>query len=201
MASIDYPVEHLVIVDNSGTQSWTPPRVELARHQWVIQVPKGLGLAGAWNLIIKSTPYTDAGDTPYWLLVNDDAWFQPGALELIHTHVDRSALNFPEIHPRWSGIAIGDGVVERVGLYSEDLYPIYFDDNDYERRIRAAGIPVRDIPGKINHENSSTLKSGFEVPNHRSFKANSQRFAHKLATNDYSEGHWSLRIRRENRWD
>ena len=74
LASIDYPVEHLVIVDNSGTQSWNPVVPQFVKNVWLIRVPYGLGLVGAWNLIIKSTPYA-----PYWLLINDDAWFEPGA--------------------------------------------------------------------------------------------------------------------------
>lgn len=69
LASIDYPVEHLVIVDNSGTQSWTPSQPDKVKNLWLIRVPNGLGLVGAWNLIVKSTPHA-----PYWVLVNDDAW-------------------------------------------------------------------------------------------------------------------------------
>ena len=76
--SIDYPVENLVIVDNSGLKTWEPKKPEQVKNLWFIQVPFGLGLVGAWNLIIKSTPYA-----PYWVLVNDDAWFESGALEII----------------------------------------------------------------------------------------------------------------------
>lgn len=201
MASIDYPVEHLVIVDNSGTQQWEPPRVEMAKHQWNIRVPKGLGLSGAWNLIIKTTPYTDQGDTPYWVLINDDAWFEPGALETIAKEADRNSMNFPDIEPKWSCAIPGDKVVSEAGLYDERLYPLYFDDNDWERRILHARIPIKRIKAKVNHENSSTLNSGYQEQNNKSFKANAALFNQKLVTNDYSEGNWSLKIRRQNKWD
>jgi hypothetical protein len=69
LASIDYPVEHLVVVNNSGSRTWQPKKPELVKHLWHIEVPFGLGLVGAWNLIVKATPYA-----PYWVLVNDDAW-------------------------------------------------------------------------------------------------------------------------------
>jgi len=201
MLSIDYPVEHLVVVDNSGTQNWIPPRVAMAKHQWNIQVPKGLGLVGAWNLIVKSTPYTDQGDTPYWVLVNDDAWFEPGALARIAEQADRNALSFPDIVPDWSCIVLGDKVVERAGLYDERFYPLYFDDNDYERRIDKKGIQIKRIDAKVHHENSSTLKSGFQNQNSVTFRANQGLFEQKVAENDYSEGNWSLKVRRSNRWD
>ena len=95
LASIDYPVEHLVIIDNSGLGSvgYTPKKPDSVKHLWTLRMPFGLGLVGAWNLIIKATPYA-----PYWLLVNDDAYFEAGALEKIASKVDTQALNFLKIN-------------------------------------------------------------------------------------------------------
>jgi GT2 family glycosyltransferase len=196
LASIDYPVEHLVIVDNSGTQSWQPNKPEQVKNLWLIRVPFGLGLVGAWNLIIKSTPYA-----PYWVLVNDDAWFEKGALEIIAQEADSETLSFPDIVPDWASIVLGSKIVEEVGLYDERFYPLYFDDNDYERRIRHKGLEIKRIEAKIHHENSSTLKSGFESQNSVSFSANQRLFDQKVLENDYSEGNWSLKIRKSNKWD
>lgn len=195
LASIDYPVEHLVIVDNSGTQSWKPSKPELVKNLWVIQVPFGLGLTGAWNLIVKSTPYA-----PYWVLVNDDAWFEAGSLEKIASEVDTQALNFLDIVPAWSAVVFGESMVNKVGLYDERFYPLYFDDNDLERRVDQAGVPKRTIQAKVHHENSSTLKSGFEQANNNSFRHNQNLFDWKVKNDDYSAD-WNLAIRRANRWD
>ena len=196
LASIDYPVEHLVIVDNSGLATWEPKRPDFVKNLWLIRVPFGLGLVGAWNLIIKSTPYA-----PYWVLVNDDAWFEPGSLKAITEDVDTQALNFLDIVPAWSAVVFGEGMVEKVGLYDERFYPLYFDDNDLERRVDNAGVPKKTIQAKVHHENSSTLKSGFAQANGRSYSANSRLYDQKQFDNDYSQGEWSLKIRRANRWD
>ena len=196
LASIDYPVEHLVIVDNSGTQSWNPVKPEWVEKMWVIRVPFGLGLVGAWNLIIKSTPYA-----PYWVLVNDDAWFEVGTLKAITEDVDTQALNFLDIVPPWSAVVFGEGMVEKVGLYDERFYPLYFDDNDLERRVDQAGVPKRTIQAKVHHENSSTLNSGFQQVNGKSYAANMRLFDDKQADQDFTSGEWSLKIRRANRWD
>ena len=196
LASIDYPVEHLVIVDNSGLATWEPKRPDFVKNLWLIRVPFGLGLVGAWNLIIKSTPYA-----PYWVLVNDDAWFEPGSLKAITEDVDTQALNFLDIVPQWSAVVFGEGMVEKVGLYDERFYPLYFDDNDLERRVDNAGVPKKTIQAKVHHENSSTLKSGFAQANGRSYSANSRLYDQKQFDNDYSQGEWSLKIRRANRWD
>lgn len=196
LASIDYPVEHLVIIDNSGTQSWNPKKPDWVEKMWLIRVPYGLGLVGAWNLVIKSTPYA-----PYWVLVNDDAWFEPGSLKAITEDVDTQALNFLDIVPQWSAVVFGEGMIDKVGLYDERFYPLYFDDNDLEARVDYCGVPKKTIQAKVHHENSSTLKSGFQEQNNKSFRNNQLLYEAKNQQGDVTDGHWSLTIRRANRWD
>lgn len=196
LESIDYPVEHLVIVNNSGTKSWRPKKPDLVENLWHIEVPYNLGFVGAMNLIVKSTPHA-----PYWLLVNDDAWFESGSLEKIANAADPTTLNFLDIVPNWSAIVLGEKLVEEVGLFDERLYPTYFDDDDYQRRIQNAGFVIKRIEAKVHHENSSTLKSGYEQKNAVSFGRNQKLFSSKVLNNDYSQGEWSLKVRRENRWE
>lgn len=196
LESIDYPVEHLVIVDNSGLAEWNPVKPAWVVNMWVIRVPFGLGLVGAWNLIVKSTPYA-----PYWVLVNDDAWFMPGEMAKIPGSVDTDALNFLDITPLWSGVVFGEGMVDKVGLYDENFYPLYFDDNDLERRVDLAGITKVNLPVKMGHNNSSTLASGFQEANSRSYTANNKLFAQRAAEGRLEAFPWTLKTRRANRWD
>lgn len=195
LASIDYPVEHLVIVDNSGTQTWEPKQPEQVKNLWLLRVPFGLGLVGAWNLIIKSTPYA-----PYWVLVNDDAWFEAGALEIIARDADPEALNFVDIIPAWSCVVFGEGAIAKAGLYDERFYPLYFDDNDLARRMENAGVKANVIRAGVNHQNSSSLE-GKRKENDRTYEANRKLMDKKIIENDFSPGFWDLTIRRANRWD
>ena len=194
--SIDYDVEHLVIVDNSGKQQFEPYVNAHIKNLWVIQVPYGLGYGGGLNLIVKSTPFA-----PYWVLVNDDSVFNPGALETIAKQVDTTTINFLSIMPKWSGFVLGEKVVETIGLFDERFHPIYFEDNDYERRIMNAGFQANFIHAALHHDNSSTLRSGFHSQNDVTFSRNHLLFETKKNTNDFSEGAWSLRIRRDNSWE
>lgn len=196
LRSIDYPVEHLVIVNNSGSKSWQPVKPDLVENLWHIEVPFGLGLVGAWNLIIKSTPYA-----PYWVLVNDDAWFEPGQMKNIPEQVDTQALNFLDIVPQWSGVVFGEGMVDKVGLYEENFYPLYFDDNDLERRVDLAGIDKKSIHCKMGHNNSSTLHSGFQQVNTRSYSNNEKLWAVRASQGLTRAFAWELSTRRANRWD
>jgi GT2 family glycosyltransferase len=195
LASIDYPVEHLVIVDNSGLQAWEPKKPEQVKNLWLLRIPYGLGLVGAWNLVIKSTPYA-----PYWLLVNDDAWFEPGALKIIAEQVDTEAINFVDIIPLWSCVVFGEGAIAKAGLYDERFYPLYFDDNDLARRMENAGVKARQIKAGVNHQNSSSLTNKAEE-NNRTYQANQRLMDKKVIENDFSPGYWDLTIRRANRWD
>lgn len=196
LASIDYPVKDLVIVDNSGKQQYKPVKPDLVERLWLIQVPYGLGYGGGLNLIVKSTPFA-----PYWVLVNDDSVFRPGALETISKQVDTTTINFLSIMPKWSGFVLGEKVVQDVGLFDERFHPIYFEDNDYERRIMNAGFKANFIHAALHHDNSSTLASGFHSKNDTTFGRNHLLYLQKQDVGDFSEGAWSLQIRRDNSWE
>jgi GT2 family glycosyltransferase len=196
LASIDFPVENLVIIDNSGKREYSPKKPDLVENLWFIQVPHGLGYGGGLNLIVKSTPFS-----PYWVLVNDDTVFAEGALKKISEQADPEAINFLSIMPKWSGFVLGQGAVLKAGLFDERFHPIYFEDNDYERRLSHAGVKANFIHAALHHDNSSTLNSGFHSQNDLTFHRNSRLFQEKVLGNDFSEGAWSLQIRRANAWD
>jgi len=196
LASIDYPVEHLVIIDNSGKREYNPVKPDLVKNLWFIQLPHGLGYSGGLNLIVKTTPFA-----PYWLLVNDDTVFQAGALKKISEQTDTDAINFLSIMPKWSGFVLGEGAVLKAGLFDERFHPIYFEDNDYERRLIAAGVKAKFINAELAHDNSSTLNSGFHSQNDKTYHANQRLYQSKVDANDLTAGEWDLQIRRVNAWE
>ncbi|NBU23960.1 MAG: hypothetical protein EBS38_08700 [Actinobacteria bacterium] len=194
--SIDYPVEHLVIVDNSGTKVFEPKLTKHVRNLWLLRVPHGLGANGAWNLIIKSTPHAK-----YWVIPNDDSWFEPGALEAIANNVDTTAFNFVRVEPKWSCVIPTEGSVMKAGLWDEVFHPVYYDDDDYEWRMRELGVKFNTIDAVVHHDNSSTLRSGFSERNSITFDRNHSVFQDKVRAQELGVRGWSLKVRRENRWD
>lgn len=194
--SIDYPVENLIIVDNSGSKTFEPKVNEFVKNLWLLQMPTGLGANGAWNIIIKSTPHA-----PYWVIPNDDSWFAPGALEAIAQNVDTRAFNFVNVNPKWSCVIPTEGSVEKAGLWDEAFHPIYYDDDDYEWRMKELGISFHTIDATVHHDNSSTLKSGYQEINSKTFRTNRSLFTNKMAAHDTGIRGWSLAVRRKNSWD
>jgi len=196
LASIDYPVQDLIVVDNKP-DGWEPTKPELVERLHHIRLPQNLGVAGSWNLIIKSSPFA-----PSWVIVNDDVVFEPGALAVMAESLRSDAVQFFAVNPRWAAFAIGEDVISKVGLFSELFHPAYFEDNDMERRVSAHDMDLETVTGAIvHHDNSSTLRSGFDIQNHKTFKTNSATHEARTAGDVLTGGEWDLFLRRELSWD
>jgi len=195
LSSIDYPVQDLIVVDNKP-DGWSPTKPELVKRLHHIRLPQNLGVAGSWNLIVKCSPFA-----PSWIIVNDDVVFQPGARETMADSLRSDALQFFAVQPKWAAFAIGEDVVKKVGLFSELFHPAYFEDNDFERRALAQGVDIEMVNALVDHDNSSTLKSGFDIQNHKSFKVNSETHRAREANQVMTGGEWDLILRRELSWD
>jgi len=63
------------------------------------------------------------------------------------------------------------------------------------------GVEFNHIPAKVHHDNSSTLKSGYNDKNTMTFSRNRSMFTNKVAGNNTKEIGWQLKVRRSNAWD
>jgi len=191
--SVDVPVDHLLVIDNgTGADLGFSDRFA---NVTVLAMPANLGVAGSWNLGIKSFPYAER-----WFIASNDVVFEPGALEML-AQARRDEITLTGDAPHWQAFALGDEAVNDIGLFDESLFPAYFEDNDYMRRADFVGVKIRRLDLKLRHDNSSTIKAGYEQKNARTYIRNEKHYQSKIANNDYSAGSWSLEIRRENGWE
>ncbi len=191
--SVDVPVDHLLVIDNgTGADLGFSDRFA---NVTVLAMPANLGVAGSWNLGIKSFPYAER-----WFIASNDVVFEPGALEML-SQARRDEITLTGEAPHWQAFALGDEAVNDIGLFDESLFPAYFEDNDYMRRADFVGVNIRRLDLKLRHDNSSTIKAGYEQKNARTYIRNEKHYESKIANNDYSAGSWSLEIRRENGWE
>jgi GT2 family glycosyltransferase len=193
--SVDVPVDHLLIIDNGlGTDT-----LELSNKFAKVthlRMPANLGVAGSWNLGIKSFPYAHR-----WFIVSNDVVFRSGALEKLST-ARRDEITLTADAPNWQAFALGDEAVTDLGLFDEcGFYPAYFEDNDYMRRAQFAGVNIRKLDLDLTHDNSSTIKAGYQSKNDKTFFANHRLYQAKVDSVDYTAGTYSLQIRRENGWE
>ena len=52
-----------------------------------------------------------------------------------------------------------NAVIEQAGMFDENFYPVYFDDNDYRYRTRLLGCPLVHLPVKYTHHTSASINS------------------------------------------
>jgi GT2 family glycosyltransferase len=196
--SVDVPVQHLLVIDNGASVMAEPLELKLsdkfakATH---LRMPANLGVSGSWNLGIKSFPYAQR-----WFIVSNDVVFTSGALEKLAT-ARRNEVTLTGDAPHWQAFALGDEAVNDIGLFDESLFPAYFEDNDYMRRAEFVGVNIRKIDIDLYHDNSSTIKAGYQSKNDKTFFANQRHYQSKIDANDYSPGTYSLEIRRANGWE
>lgn len=197
LASVDAKVDHLIVIDNGGcVDDLECYDNEQIQRVSVIHMPANLGVAGSWNLGIKAAPFAS-----WWLVCNFDITWPAGSLARFVSEARVGALVLSGGAPPWCAFAIGEEVVERVGLFDESLHPAYFEDDDMVRRCYEAGLPIVRSGIPVQHENSSTLAAGYQARNSVTFGANAAYYGGKVARDDFSEGRWSLSRRRDLSWD
>jgi len=184
------------VINNSGVRQdfrYSNPLVSI----WWVDMPSNLGVASSWNLGIKMLPFESR-----WFISSADCYFQPGDLTLLET-AKTDALTLCDKFPYYQTFAVGEDIVKTVGLFDEGLHPIYFEDNDYERRIDYAGMRVDRLPLQLGHDNSSTINSDSKLSerNQVTFANNQKYFESKVDAGRFDEGRWDLQIRRVNSWD
>ena len=191
--TIDYPIKKLIIIDNGDALRYQGPwPVEHVQSTKVIKMPANLGVAGSWNLGIKATPFA-----PWWLITNFDVEWPAGSLRMFAEQAGEGVLLAQSPQP-YCAFAIGEDVVQRVGLFDEGFHPAYFEDNDYELRCAVEGVKVKRSTIPVVHHNSSTIGYFGEI-NNRTYASNAEYMNGKRS--HPGRGGWSLERRRINSWD
>lgn len=151
LQSIDYPVDKLVIVDNSDSADFNNSvhvlLDEVQRNNpnilsWRHNIHPNVGCAGSWNEIIIQFP------APYWMMVGNDIQFAPGDLEnmarAVDANSDASFLFANHGHSFFIWTALG---VNTIGLADQNIYPAYTEDVEMSYRVKLTGARCVDVQG------------------------------------------------------
>lgn len=121
------------------------------------------GLAKSWNegLIAAQALGADA-----LLIANDDIRATRQDVEQLAAAVDDyymvSAIGRNEPSGQYADMrfalaAIGSAALNTIGYFDENLFPIYFEDTDWQRRAELAGLKRHLLPDSgITHQGSAT---------------------------------------------
>jgi hypothetical protein len=142
------------IVDNGG--GFEPTRHRPYGPIRVIEPGRNLGVAGSWNLIHNLYAPADV------VYCNDDIELGRGVLGAMLASSSPFASPMADIRSFWSCFLQREPVWDAVGEYDDGFWPAYFEDNDYLRRMRLAGLePARVEGAGIIHRGSATGGAAF----------------------------------------
>lgn len=159
--SIDYPVDELFIVNNSGKDEITDELNDIAKTKYdliknirVCHLPSNIGCSGAWNLIIKCYSLS-----PYWIISNHDISFTPGLLNEMVNHASRKEVGVVKPGSQWELFLLKESVVQECGLFDENFYPAYLEDCDYYVRLLNKNILIQETEIRSIHGDGGDYSS------------------------------------------
>lgn len=176
LASVDVPIGRLVVVD------MTPKGLFNEWGAEIIRPLQSVGLAGAINLGITQTPAA-----PWWLFVTDivfgsgDCEWIADAMEADQSPCFVTGDRLDDRLLRNAYGAMNVACIDAVGLLDEWAFmPLYFDDDDWERRCRLGGVEWVEYNGHIAHERSTTIATPeVNAQNVVTFAENRRRYIEK----------------------
>jgi len=181
--SIDFPVAHLLIIDNgnvfSDADTSNLPRAEGLIHH--AQMHQNLGCAGSWNYAMHRA--FEELNLESVLIVGNDVTWVPGDLARIW----QTYLDFPEADFIFGNHSFGNFMVKRSGFekvrwFWEEMYPAYWEDGDYWTRIMRSGAKAIHAAGlRATHDGSATIKSDTAIArlSNGRFQHNARLYAEK----------------------
>lgn len=147
------------------------------------------GLSKSWNEGMISG-YADGADVV--LIINDDVVMSPGdvdklaecALEWRGCYmITCQGFNVSEQQSAsigWSCFAINPVALDKVGMFDQNYFPIYFEDCDYARRAELLGLKPRHCDTtNVQHGGSATLRGGHSPAHNENFMGNRDYYLRK----------------------
>ena len=116
-----------------------------------------LGTCASWNRFVD---YASRRKKLGAFIIGDDVLLEdPQTYSAMCHNVVSESRAFWEVKGLgFSGFALPLAVVEDVGIFDEGLWPAYFEDNDYHRRVNLRGIPTRSLFTPFYHVGSGSLR-------------------------------------------
>lgn len=145
------PTEYLII-DNGGR--YVPPFDGPLTRKIGIQRPgRNIGVAASWNRILR---YAHGRGEPV-VISNDDVVLSRGAFEELCEMLYAGKYDFVN-GLGWALFGQTAACTEKAGYYDENFYPAYYEDCDYDIRLKLAGVPRGQIASPVEHVGWATTR-------------------------------------------
>ena len=149
------PNTQILIWDNGKQAIPTYPNTEIFEAEY------NYGVAASWNALIDKA--WERGIENY-LILNDDVILRCGEgiiNQMLVKCAETKAFHRCRPFYNWSAFILRKSTYDLVGRFDENFKRCYFEDNDYQYRMRLAGIPIMyedQLNPEINRNSQSILK-------------------------------------------
>ena len=167
--------DKILIVDNSGR--YLAEDIDFGDYPVeILSQDENLGCGPSWNLclseaygtIIEELKMSNYELSPYiqdyCIIANDDVFVHPQTIEHLVSAAQQDTNNVFFHGSGHSGnsfslfLLTAKGYVD-IGLFDEFIWPAYFEDNDYHRRLKRKGLDIIGInEATFDHIGSATVK-------------------------------------------
>lgn len=167
-----WPSLTIYILDN-GNQNI----VTQSPKQIVLKSSTNMGVAASWNFLAEKS--FSEGFLRV-LMLNDDIILDRDEHEL---HLRLNKYSDHELilqDGTWCSFILPKVVYDMVGPFDEDFYPAYFEDNDYEYRIKLdehCDVQIDSVLNPTTYRNSMTIQKDPTL--NKDFQANQDRYVRK----------------------
>jgi len=146
LSRITTSIQQFCIHDTTSRDSSSINQKKKCRNELVIlRYSTNLGCSSGVNNPLFTHP-----TAPHWLIANYDIAYPPGVLQTMATQLQKTKHHNPnlavhtygyiygrgKIENPWSNFIITSCAVANVGVWDENIFPAYYEDDDYRDRIR-----------------------------------------------------------------
>lgn len=129
------------------------------KNTYIYTKEDNLGVAGSWNFLIEkgiSNGYN------YFLILNDDIILKKDEESIYNIILKNGSDKFirSEQFYNWSAFILSKNIYLRVGRFDVGFERCYFEDNDYEYRMKLENIPIvyeKELNAEV-YRNSMTIQ-------------------------------------------
>jgi len=150
-----YPNVKVYILDNGHQKIAIPSK----NFEIITPEPAFSGVAASWNMLIE---YAINENHDYFLILNDDIILKAGQsnINALIEHWGQNTFHRPRPFYNWSAFIMNKHIYNQVGEFDENFKKAFFEDNDYEYRMRLKGVTIRyeDALNPEIYRNSMTIE-------------------------------------------
>jgi GT2 family glycosyltransferase len=129
------------------------------RNTYIYNKENNLGVAGSWNFLIEKAI---SNGYRFFLILNDDIILKKDEESIYNIILEHGSDKFirSEQFYNWSAFILSKNIYLRIGRFDIGFERCYFEDNDYEYRMKLENIPIvydKELNAEI-YNNSMTIQ-------------------------------------------